>query len=158
VSFTNVLGLSNGDGLGFRDDGSYFANAPSPLGVAFVQLDGAGNSAYMNVTGGVNNSLSFFYTSPEAVSGAIKAYSGLNGTGELLGSFDLSTTDAAYGVWNQSTFSFSGKAMSFDLSATNGIAAFDNISAVPEPETFALLLAGLGLVGAAVRRNQKPSV
>jgi hypothetical protein len=48
--------------------------------------------------------------------------------------------------------------MSFDLSATNGIAAFDNISAVPEPETFALLLAGLGLVGAAVRRNQKPSV
>lgn len=30
-----------------------------------------------------------------------------------------------------------------------------NISAVPEPETYALILAGLGLVGFAVRRRQK---
>ncbi len=34
--------------------------------------------------------------------------------------------------------------------------ALDNISvtAVPEPETYAMLLAGLGLVGAAVRRRR----
>lgn len=152
VSFTNVLGLSN------DSDFTYYRNAPSPLGVAFAQLDGAINTAaFMNVASGVDNSLSFFYSSPEAVSGAVKAYSGLNGTGTLLGSFDLSATDGEYGVWKQSTFAFTGKALSFDLTQTAGIAAFDNISAVPEPETFALMLAGLGLVGAAVRRTQKQS-
>lgn len=152
VTFTNVLALSN------DSDFAYYNNAPSPLGVAFVQLDGAINTAaFMNVAGGVDNSLSFYYSSPEAVSGAVKAYSGLNGTGTLLGSFDLNATDDGYGVWQQSTFSFTGKAMSFDLTQTAGIAAFDNISAVPEPETFALMLAGLGIVGAAVRRQRKQS-
>lgn len=155
VSFTNVLGLSNGDGLGFLANGDYYANAPSPLGIASVQLDGVVNTAaYMNVAGGVDNSLSFYYSSPEAVTGAVKAYSGLNGTGALLGTFNLTATDSNYSVWNQATFSFAGKALSFDLTQTAGMVGLDNIAAVPEPKTFALLLAGLGMVGAVVRRKQ----
>ena len=157
VSFTNVLGLSNGDGLGPLN-GDYYANAPSPLGVAFVQLDGITNTtSYMNVAGGVDNSLSFFYSnsSPDAIIGAVKAYSGLNGTGTLLGSFDMAATDGAYSVWNSATFSFSGTAQSFDLTQTNGLAALDNVAAVPEPEMLSLMLAGLALTGAAVRRKQK---
>lgn len=158
VSFTNLLGLSNGDGLGGLPNGDYYANAPSTLGIAFAQLDGVVNTtAYMNVAAGVDNSLSFYYSSPEAVLGAVKAYSGLNGTGTLLGTFDLSATDGAYSVWNKASFSFSGKALSFDLTQTANVVALDHISAVPEPEQFALLLAGLGLVGAVVRRNQKTS-
>ena len=158
VSFTNVFGLSNGDGLGGLPGGGYYANAPSPLGTAFVFLDSATNTAaYMNVAAGVANSLSLFYSTPDALTGAVRAYSGLNGTGSLLGTLDFLATDSAYSVWQQTTFSFAGTALSFDFSGAQG-AAFDNISAVPEPETFALLLAGLGLVAASVRRQQKKSV
>ncbi|MEI6099741.1 MAG: PEP-CTERM sorting domain-containing protein [Burkholderiales bacterium] len=158
VTFTNLLGISNGDGLGPLVGGDYYKNAPSPLGTAFVQLDGATNTtSYMNVAGGVAGSLTFYYSSPEAVSGAIKAYSGLDGQGTLLGSINLTATDSAYSVWQQATFSFTGEALSFDLTPTAGIAAFDNIAAVPEPETFAFMLAGLGLMGAVIRRKQKQS-
>lgn len=158
VSFTNLLGVSNGDGLGSLPNGDYYANAPSPLGTAFAQLDGVLNTtAYMNVAGGVDNNLYFYYSSPDAVLGAVKAYSGLNGTGALLGTFDVTATDGAYSMWNQATFSFSGKALSFDLTQTANVVALDNISAIPEPEQFALLLAGLGMVGAVVRRKQKNS-
>ncbi len=158
VTFTNLLGLSNGDGLGSLAGGDYYKNAPSPLGTAFVQLDGVTNTtSYMNVAGGVAGSLSFYYSSPESVINAIKAYSGLNGGGTLLGSFDLTATDGSYSVWQQATFSFTGEALSFDLTPTNGIAAFDNIAAVPEPEAFAFMLAGLGLMGAVIRRKQKQS-
>ncbi|RFO95827.1 hypothetical protein DIC66_16715 [Rhodoferax lacus] len=156
VSFTNVLGLSNGDGLGGLLNGDYYANAPSPLGTASVQLDGVFNTtSFMNVAGGVDNSLSFFYSSPEAITGAIKAYSGLNGTGTLLGSFDMAATDGAYSVWNNATFSFSGTALSFDLTQTANVAALDNVAAVPEPEMLSLMFVGLGLIGAVVRRKQK---
>jgi hypothetical protein len=156
VSFTNVLGLSNGDGLGGLANGDYYANAPSPLGTAFVQLDGLVNTtSFMNVVAGVDNSLSFFYSTPTAIVGAIKAYSGLDGTGNLLGTFDMTATDGAYSVWNSATFSFSGTAMSFDLTQTAGFAALDNVAAVPEPEMLSLMLAGMALTGAVVRRKQK---
>jgi hypothetical protein len=151
VSFTNVLGLSN------TADFTYYTNAPSPLGVANVQLDGVVNTtAYMNVAGGVDNALSFFYSTPVAVGGAIKAYSGLNGTGTLLGTFDLPANDGgAYDTWTSATFAFAGTAQSFDLSATNGAVGFDNIAAVPEASTTAMLLAGLGLLGFTARRNRR---
>ncbi|KQW43430.1 MULTISPECIES: PEP-CTERM sorting domain-containing protein [unclassified Roseateles] len=147
VSFTNVLGLSN------DVDFSYFGNAPSPLGVAFVQLDGVVNTAaYMNVATGVAGGLSFFYSTPSAATGAIKAYSGLNGTGTLLGSIDLGVNSADYTTWNQAVLSFSGTALSFDLSGAANAVALDNISAVPEPSSVALLLAGGALVLARRRR------
>jgi hypothetical protein len=45
--------------------------------------------------------------------------------------------------------------MSFDLTQTAGFAALDNVAAVPEPEMLSLMLAGLALTGAVVRRKQK---
>jgi hypothetical protein len=150
VSFTNVLGLSN------DADFSYYTNAPSPLGTAFVQLDGVVNTtAFMNVAAGVDNAVSFYYSSPVAVTGAIKAYSGLNGTGTLLGTLDLATNSDSYSAWTQVNFAFNGTAQSFDLSGSNGSVAFDNIAAVPEASTYAMLLAGLGLMGLAARRKRR---
>ncbi|ALT76454.1 PEP-CTERM sorting domain-containing protein [Paucibacter sp. KCTC 42545] len=145
VSFVGVFGLSN-DELG-----PYFNNAPTPLGTAYV--DALATSAYINVAAGVTNSLSFYYASPTAVVGAIKAYSGLNGTGTLLGTFDLAANGSAYDVWSKQTISFNGTAQSFDLVGSAGTVGFDNISAVPEPSALALMLAGV--VGLAGMRNRR---
>jgi hypothetical protein len=154
VTFTNVLGVSN------DADFTYYTNAPSSVGTASVQLDGIVNTAsYLNVSAGVfGDGLSFFFSTPSAVVGAVKAYSGLNGTGDLLGTLDLvANNDGTYSTWTQATVNFTGIAKSFDLSATAGVAGFDNvaINAVPEPESYALGLVGLGLVGAIARRRQQ---
>ncbi len=145
VSFVNVSGLSN-DALG-----PYYSGAPSPLGVAYAH-----DSAFINVAGGVGQMLSFYYSSPTKVLGAIKAYSGLNGTGFLVGTIDLTANDSgAYGTWTLANLLIAGYAQSFDLTAAavESVVAFDNISAraVPEPGTVLLMLAG----GAIAMRRRK---
>ncbi len=134
VSFTGISGLSN------DADFTYYANAPTLQGVAY-----AFGPAFMNVAAGVDSALSFYYASPEVIVGAVRAWSGLNGTGTLLGSFDFAANNgsASYDTWTNATFNFSGTAQSFDLTPLANIAAIDNISAVPEPGSVALLLAGV---------------
>jgi hypothetical protein len=154
VSFVNVLGLSNGDGLGPLASGDYYAGAPSPLGVAFAQLDGITNTAaYMNVAGGVDGQLNFYFSNPTGSSVEIKAYSGLNGTGNLLGTVVLGTNGVDYTSWTATSLTFSGTALSFDLTATAAGVALDNISAVPEPSSLALMLGGATLLLARRRRG-----
>ena len=145
VSFSGVSGLSN------DLDFTYYSNAPTLQGVAYTY-----GPAFMNVVGGVDSALSFFYSSPAAVVGAVQAWSGLNGTGTLLGSFNLvANSSATYDTWTNATFTFSGTALSFDLSPTANIAAFDNISAVPEPGSIALLLTGaVAVVGLKKARRR----
>lgn len=152
VTFTNVLGVSNDPAFG----SSYYSNAPSPQGVAMAQLDGTVNTkAYINVANGVDGLLSFYYASPVDIVGAVKAYSGLNGTGTLLGAFDMVANGSSYDVWTPVNFSFSGTALSFDITASANAAGFDNISAVPEPSSMGLVLAALGLIGlVSTRRKQ----
>ena len=143
VSFVNVSGLSNDSNF------TYYTNAPSMLGTAYAY-----GTAFMNVAAGVDNGLSFSYSSATAVSGAILAYSGLNGTGTLLGSINLTANDTgSYDHWNVASFNFSGKAESFDLTALGAnYVAFDNISPVPEMPVFWLLGSGLAMMGAIKRR------
>ena len=162
VTFTNVLTLVNGDALGTLPNGDYYTASPTlGSGVAFVQLDGTANTAsYMNVANAVDYKLSFDYTAISDVT--ISAYSGLNGTGTFLGSFTLvgngSTAEAD--VWTNTTFNFNGQAKSFNLTglsefaAPGAFVAIDNITAVPEPTSLALLAAALGVVGFAARRRQ----
>lgn len=135
VSFANFSGLSN-DALG-----PYYSGAPSPQGVAYTY---SGGLALLNVAAGVGNAISFFYSSPSAVVGAVRAFSGVDGTGALLGSFNLVANDAngGYDSWTQALFSFAGTARSFDFTNTADLVAFDNILAIPEPGILALLFAG----------------
>lgn len=150
VSFVNMSGLSNDSAF------SYYANAPTMLGTAYAYTYAETDKAYMNVADGVDNTLSFFYASPNAVSGAVVVYSGLNGTGTVLGSFDLAANSSfAYDTWTQKTLTFNGSAKSFDFTASANGVGLDNIAAVPEPETFAMLLAGLGLLGFKARRRNR---
>ncbi|MCV2353544.1 PEP-CTERM sorting domain-containing protein [Paucibacter sp. B2R-40] len=149
VEFVGVAGLSN------DADFTFYSGAPSAQGTAYVQ-DIPGASAYMNVAGGVESGLSLFYASYVDVTGAVKAYSGLNGTGDLLGTFNLAkTADAGYDSWKQVTLNFSGTAKSFDLTGSAGQnIGFDNISAVPEASTSLMMLAGgFALLGLTRRRR-----
>ena len=139
VAFAGVSGLSNDNAF------TYYSNAPSPLGVAYV-FD---SNAFINVAAGVANTLYFSYASPSAVAGAIKAYAGANGSGALLGSIDLAANSGAgYEAWTAKAFSFSGTALSFDLGAGANVVALDNLSSVPEASSLLMLLLG----GAAVLR------
>jgi hypothetical protein len=155
VSFTGVSGLSN-DALG-----PYYSNAPSMQGTAYAYATEPSDRSFMNVIAGVDKSLSFFYSSSTDVVGAFKAYSGLNGTGTLLGSFDLAANFDSlagnYNVWTPLTFSFAGVAKSFDLTASAYAVALDNISGVspvPEPGTVALMLMGGAALLARTRRRR----
>lgn len=148
ISFVNVSGLSNDAAF------TYYSGAPTPLGVGFAHTFLDGDKAFLNVAAGSASALSFFYSTPAAVLGAIRAYSGLNGTGSLLGSFNLlANSSTAYDSWSLASFAFSGVARSFDLTASANLVALDNINvaAVPEPSAVVLMLLG----GAAVLRQVK---
>lgn len=147
VSFVNVSGLSNDSTF------TYYSGAPSPLGTAYAHTFAPEDRAFMNVSAGVDSALSFFYSSPLGVLGAVRAYSGLNGSGTLLGTFNLAANASdAYDAWTSVTFAFNGTARSFDLTGAANVVGLDNISAaaapVPEPSTVMLMLAG----GAAMLR------
>lgn len=150
VSFTGVSGLSNDDPLF-----PFYSGAPTMQGVAYAHTFAPTDTAFMNVDAGVVGGLAFSYASPTAAVGAVKAYSGLNGTGALLGSLDLAAnTTGGYDNWTAVTFSFAGTAKSFDLTGSANAVALDNISAVPEPTSALLMLAG-GVALLGLRRRSQ---
>lgn len=151
VAFVNVSGLSN------DADFTYYAGAPSPQGTAYAHTFAVTDQAFMNVAAGVENALQFYYSSPTAVVGAIKAYDGLNGTGNLLGTFDLAanTAGATYDNWTPVQFTFAGTAKSFDLTASANVVGLDNISAVPEADSLMMMLAGAALLAGVATRCRR---
>jgi hypothetical protein len=97
------------------------------------------------------------FTSLSLTSGAftpayVDVFSGLGGMGTLLGSAQLGTNPYAF---TSTLVTFNGVALSFVLRGGIGQAGIDDvqITTVPEPETYAMLLAGLALVGVAKRRK-----
>ena len=62
------------------------------------------------------------------------------------GTVVLGANGTDYTSWTATSLTFSGTALSFDLTATAAGVALDNISAVPEPSSLALLLGGATLL------------
>ncbi len=107
----------------------------------------------------------------------LAGFSGQEGTIQVTGTFvDTSTistiftldgiVDGIGGSVDFETFTFGGgwnnlasvTILNTDPNAVAGAFMVDNISPVPEPETYAMLLAGLGLVGFMARRRKESAV
>ena len=159
-----ALGVSFGlDALTVRNDdgaapvGGYFSHAPSPVGA----LAPVGADATMNVAAGFVDSISFHYSSTAFVAQGVNVYAGLGATGDLLASFNLvgnaqrGCNDTPFCRFDRLSSTFAGVAHSVYFGNAAGLAGFDNISitAVPEPQTYAMLMAGLLALGFMVRRR-----
>jgi hypothetical protein len=149
-----------GDLLALRNDvaGTYFDNAPSPLGVLMV----VGTEATLNVERGFTGALSLSYASADFVLQGVNVYSGLNATGRLLASFNLAANAQADGCssaplcrFDQISSTFAGTAHSISFANAANSAVFDDIriSAVPEPTTALMLALGLSTLMLARRRG-----
>lgn len=97
-------------------------------------------------------------------------YDGPGGTGNALATLNLvaqafgcpGDPSGAFSCWSPIGVSFAGTAYSIDFGGTANQTGFDNITfgsdrpggVVPEPATWAMLIAGFGLVGGALRRRR----
>jgi hypothetical protein len=153
VSFTDAaLGLSNDVAT------TFFSHAPSPLGVMIA----SDATATMNVAAGFSGDLAFWYSALTPALDVVKIYSGLNGSGTLLGAISLSQNatlgcnDSPVCNFQRISLSFAGTAHSAVFGGNFGNVAFDDvtISTVPEPASALLMaLGGCGLLLAARRRG-----
>ncbi len=158
VTFTNALVLNE-----FTNNEGLLISPPNSI--TFL----TGTGAIMDVAGGFTTGFSFNYSAP-FFTGVVTVWSGLDGTGTELASITLPTTndgsstpgcmghqycpDVPAGV------SFSGIAESADFSGTADFVVYDDITlgssspGVPEPATWATMLAGLAGAGAMLRRRR----
>jgi hypothetical protein len=137
-----------------------FSNAPSGNTVAFFQT---GLGDVMDVAGGFNTGFSFYYADQLGFTGSVDVFSGLDGSGSELASLSLSSTPNPYTDFIPVGVAFLGTAESVVFSGSADFIAFDNItlgatspmSAVPEPSTWLLMIAGIGGIGLMLRRSKQ---
>lgn len=174
VDFFGGASVFNSRANGCTGNGA-FAGQPSGC-AALVFTTPTSNTVFvgMNKASGFGTTFSFFYSAP-FVTGQVRLFSGLNGTGTLLGSLSLATTEIGgtgcpantYCPFVSASLAFTGIAKSalFTISQDNlllddvtfGSAEPDlPMSPVPEPESVWLFGAGLLAVYAldSVRRKK----
>lgn len=126
----------------------------------------SGTQTFMNVAAGFDTGFSFNYVS-YSYSGSVNVYDGANGTGNVLATLNLSPNagscpgySAGFCPFSPSGVSFAGTAYSIGFAGVANQIVFDDVTfgssvpGVPEPETYALMLGGLGIVGYMARRRK----
>ena len=158
ASGTNVGVLFGGDALALSNDelGPYFSNAPTPGSI----MAPVGADAALNAPIGFSGTASFFYSSSAATS--VSIFSGLNGTGTLLGTLNLlansqtGCSDTLYCHWDLASLDFGGVAQSMLFGDAANVAGFDNVTIAPVPLPAAVWLLGSALAGfGGIARRRK---
>ena len=157
-NYANLSGWTGGQyGIELRNN----VQGVAADGVNFIELDTTRNSSFSQTvltTLGQHYTLSFQFQDRAGVAASSQGLS-VNWGGSLIGQVNNSLN----GGWQTQTYSLigDGSAMKLNFSAI-GVSdslgtSLDNVSlitAVPEPETYAMLLAGMALVGVAARRRK----
>lgn len=127
-----------------------------------------GSETFLNFSAGFTTGFSFNYVS--SVTGSVGVYDGLNGTGNLLATVELSPNltgcpsySAGFCPFGPAGVAFNGTARSISFGGVANQIVFDDITfgsatpgpgVIPEPETWAMMIAGFGMIGAAMRRRK----
>jgi hypothetical protein len=144
------------------------------IGIPLGALDSNDNFAFegsvlkqtFNVNAGDTLTFNWNFFTNESSTGADYAFVSINGALTTLATpLDATNSSLPYAyttgfqTFNQTFNTASSVTLAFgvvDVNDYNVTSAlwFDNVAVVPEPETYAMLLAGLGLLGFASRRKQ----
>lgn len=147
-----------GDALAFSNDEftTNYSHAPTNGTI----MTAVGSDAALNFANGFTGPVSFFYSS--TAESQVQVFSGLNGSGTVLGTFSLLSNaqsgcdDTQFCHWDLASLNIDGVAQSIQFGTTTYTAGFDNVTvnAVPLPAAGWAMFSALGGLGALIRRKR----
>ncbi len=165
---SSILGWTGGAyGIEIQPNGTV-SGVSAFDGNQYVELDTTANSSMwqdLSTTASNTYTLSFAYMPrPDNAGGSLSNQIEVFWGGSKLGTF---TGKSKLGPWLEVEFAnlsaFAGPSTRLEFRAAGISDSYGGfidgvvVTAVPEPESYALLLAGLGLIGVVARRHSKPT-